>query len=121
MGLITRDVSRLVEFYRRLGFVETFRTPASGVPTHVKLKTGGLTIGISSYDAAVEDHGLHPDLGGRPACILLWTNDADAAYARLVAGGAASLSPPRDFRDRLRTAWVADPDGNPVNLAQRRD
>jgi len=29
------------------------------------------------------------------------------------------LSPPRDFLN-LRSAWVADPDGNPVNIAQRR-
>ena len=88
---------RLVEFYEGLGFRETFRTPEVGVPIHVEVS-----------------------LDGRPVEILLWTDDADRAYARLTAEGAPSLSPPHDWLSNLRLAWVADPDGNPIQLAQRR-
>ena len=120
IGLFTRDVLRLVRFYEELGFRETYRYPEKGTPDHVEVDLEGFTIGISGVDAAVAVHGLAPDLGGRPVYILLWTDDADAAYARVTAGGAPSLRAPRDFRSDLRTAWVADPDGNPINLAQRR-
>ncbi|MFZ0829796.1 MAG: VOC family protein [Thermoplasmata archaeon] len=121
IGLFTRNVIRLVKFYEGLGFRETYRNPTTGPPEHVELKLAGLTIAVSSVDAAIASHGLNPDLGGRPVYILLWTRDTDAAYTRLTAEGASSLRPPHDFLPNLRTAWVADPDGNPISLAQRRD
>jgi len=121
VGLFTRDVPRLARFYEGVGFRESYRNPRAGPPEHVELKLDGLTIAVSSVDAAVSLHGLNPALGGRPVYILLWTSDVDVAYRQLVAGGAATLSPPHDFLSNLRTAWVADPDGNPINIAQRRD
>ena len=86
----------------------------------MEVTLGGLTIGVASVDAAVADHGLRPDLGGRPVEIVLWTNDKDGDYARLTDAGAPSLSPPHDFLADLGLAWVADPHGNPIQLAQRR-
>jgi uncharacterized glyoxalase superfamily protein PhnB len=120
INILTLDVDRLVKFYKGVGFEETFRTPKKGVPTHVEVSLDGFTMGISSVKAAVEDHGLSPKLGGRPIAITLWSDDTDGDYARLISGGARSLRPPQDFRSELRTAWVEDPDGNPVNLVQRR-
>jgi uncharacterized glyoxalase superfamily protein PhnB len=120
MNVYTRNVVRLVTFYESLGFRETFRTPQDGVPVHVELVLDGFTIGIASVDAAIADHGLDPNLGGRPIEIVLWTTDADGDYARLLASGAPPLSPPHDFLTNLRLAWVADPDGNPIQLAQKR-
>jgi catechol 2,3-dioxygenase-like lactoylglutathione lyase family enzyme len=53
--------------------------------------------------------------------LVLWTDDTDAAFARLVAAGARALSEPHDWLDgSLRLAWVADPDNNPIELAQHR-
>lgn len=120
VGLFTRDVPRLVRFYEGLGFRETYRNRKEGPPDHVEVRLEEFTIAISSVDAAVNVHGLSPHLGGRPIYILFWTNDVDSTYARLIGAGAPSLRPPLDFRSDLRTAWVADPDGNPINLAQRR-
>jgi catechol 2,3-dioxygenase-like lactoylglutathione lyase family enzyme len=110
---------RLVAFYEGLGFRETFRTPKDGTPDHVEVVHDGFTIGIASVEAARADHGLNPDLGGRPVEIVLWTDDADGDYARLTAAGAPSLSAPHDWLSNLRLAWVADPDGNPIQLAQK--
>lgn len=121
INVYSRDVVRLVEFYEGLGFHETFRTPEEGEPVHVEVMLDGFTIGIAAVDAAVADHGLNPNLGGRPVEIVLWTDDTDREYARLTSGGAPSLSPPHDFLSDLRLAWVADPDGNPVQLAQKRE
>jgi hypothetical protein len=120
INVYSRDVIRLATFYEGLGFRETFRTPKDGVPVHVELMLDGFTIGIASVDAAIADHGLSPDLGGRPVEVVLWTDDTDRDHARLTAAGAPSLSPPHDFLDNLRLAWVADPDGNPIQLAQLR-
>jgi hypothetical protein len=120
INVYSYDVLRLVRFYEGLGFRETFRTPKEGTPVHVEVSLDGFTVGIAAVDAAIEDHGLNPDLGGRPVEIVLWTDDVDRDYVRLTGEGAPSLSAPHDFLSDLRLAWVADPDGNPIQLAQKR-
>jgi len=121
INLYSRDLPRAVAFYSELGFVETFRTPASGEPAQVELKLDGFTLGIATIEAARKNHGLRPEGKGRWIEIVVWTDDTDAALSALVADGAPLLSPAHDFLDgRLRAAWIADPDGNPIQLVQRR-
>jgi catechol 2,3-dioxygenase-like lactoylglutathione lyase family enzyme len=121
INLYSRDLSRAVAFYSGFGFVESFRTPASGEPIHVELKKDGFTLGIATVEAARREHGLRPEGEGRWIEIVLWTDDTDAAVKALVAKGAPLLSPPHDFLDgKLRSAWIADPDGNPIQLVQRK-
>ncbi len=120
INLYTKDIAKSLAFYEGLGFVETFRTPKDGPPVHVELVLDGFTLGIATVAAAMTDHGLRPDLNGRAIEIVLWTDDTDTAFARLTAEGAPALSAPHDFLDRLRLAWVADPDGNPIQICQRR-
>jgi hypothetical protein len=108
-------------FYSELGFVETFRTPALAEPTHVELKLDGFTLGIATIAAAREHHGLRPEGEGRWIEIVVWTDDTDSALSALLAKGSPLLSPGHDFLDgRLRTAWIADPGGNPVQIVQRK-
>jgi catechol 2,3-dioxygenase-like lactoylglutathione lyase family enzyme len=123
VNIYSEDVVRSVEFYRSLGFEETFRTPREGTPIHVELILDGFKVGIAAVTSAVADHGLELDLSkpGRGMEILLWTDDTDAAFERLVAAGAQPLSEPHDWLGgTLRLAWVAAPDGNPIEVAQRR-
>lgn len=61
ISLYSRDLPRAVAFYCELGFVETFRTPASGEPAHVELRLDGFTLGIATLEAAREHHGLRPE------------------------------------------------------------
>jgi len=121
VNLYVADIDASVRFYRDLfGFRETFRTPAHGTPEHVELKLGDFTLGVASHDAASRTHGLAVGPGGPPrAEVVLWTDDVDRAYAELTAKGARSLSAPHDFIGRLRGAWLADPDGNPVQVVAR--
>jgi catechol 2,3-dioxygenase-like lactoylglutathione lyase family enzyme len=118
-----RDVDVSVNFYAELlGFEETFRTPAEGTPEHVELKLGGLILGLASTASAQNTHGLTTGGGNPRAEVCLWTDDVDAAYTTLIARGVPSLSSPHDFLDgRLRAAWLADPDGNPVEIVMRGD
>jgi catechol 2,3-dioxygenase-like lactoylglutathione lyase family enzyme len=117
VNLYVRDVEAAVAFYTsHFGFVESFRTPETGVPEHVEVRLGGLLLGLASIDSARDVHGL--DVGGdRPKSeIVLWTDNTDAAYAQLVAKGVKSLKAPHDFLGRLRAAWMEDLDGNPVEI-----
>ena len=122
VNIFSEDVDRSVAFYSGLGFEETFRTPREGAPLHVELVLDGLKVGIAAVTSAVADHGLDVDLSlpGRGMEIVLWTDDADEAFRRMVAAGARPLSEPHDWLDSLRVAWVADPDDNPIELVQRR-
>ncbi|MDH2900197.1 MAG: glyoxalase/bleomycin resistance/dioxygenase family protein [archaeon] len=120
INIFSRDVVRLADFYERVGFRETYRYPQDGAPTQVEVNLDQFTIRISSVEAAIKDHGLNPNLGGRTIGAILRTDDTDREYACLTGKGAWSLRPPHDFLTDLRTAWKSDPDGNPINLVQRR-
>jgi GNAT superfamily N-acetyltransferase len=118
INLFSDDLVCAAAFYEGLGFVETFRTPPAGPPDHVQLTLDAFTLGIATKEAAAR-HGVHPG-EGRGVEIVLWTDNADAAAATLTASGARLLSGAHDFLEgRLRSAWVADPDGNPIQLVQR--
>lgn len=117
VNLYVQDVEASVQFYTtHFGFVESFRTPESGVPEHVEVRLGGLVLGLASIDAARNVHGLDVG-GGKPTGeIVLWTDDTDKEYEQLIAKGVRSITPPHNFLGRLRAAWLADPDGNPVEI-----
>ena len=119
-NLYSARVDETVAFYERLGFRERFRTPSEGAPIHVELDLEGFTLGVADVDSASRDHGLVVDAAGRGAEVCIWVADADAAYADLLAHGATSMSEPHDWLDNLRVARVADPDGHPVELVQKR-
>jgi catechol 2,3-dioxygenase-like lactoylglutathione lyase family enzyme len=121
INLYVREIEPVRRFYcDLLGFTETFRTPRTGDPIHVELRLGGLVLGLARRGSIPEVHGFAPGDGSPRSEIVVWTEDVDAAHAALVAGGATTLSPPHDFLEALRAAWVLDPEGNPVQLVQRR-
>ncbi len=121
VNLYTRDIARALAFYQHAGFTESFRYPAAGLPQHVELRLDGFVLGIATEETARRDHGLAPDLAGHSAELVLWADDADAAVAKLAEAGGTLLSPPHDWLEHLRVAWVADPDGNPIQVVSRRD
>lgn len=116
--LFSEDVERAARFYSGLGFVEAFRVPTEGPPIHVDLVLDGYRIGVASVDSTRADHGLSPVPDGQRAAVILWTDDTDAAYEKLVADGCPPLAAPHPWLGRLRIAWVADPDGNPIQVVQ---
>lgn len=63
--LYSRDLSCAAEFYSELGFVETFRTPTSDEPVHIELTMDEFTLGIATFEAAQEHHGLRAEKGDR--------------------------------------------------------
>ena len=116
--LFSPNLPRAVAFYASLGFRESFRVPAEGDPIHVDLTHDGYKIGIASVASTRNHHGLDPVPEGQRAAVILWTDDTAAAFARLTASGAPALAPPHEWLGRLLIAWIADPDGNPIQIAQ---
>jgi lactoylglutathione lyase len=120
VNLYTRDIEAGVRFYRDLfGFVETFRTPTEGVPEHVELRLGGFTVGLGTVEAAKRVHGVDAE-PGRPSMVLvIWTDDVDVDFERLVAAGVPVLQPPHDTGNGNRNALLRDPDGTLVEIVSK--
>lgn len=93
INLYSRDLHRAAAFYSKLGFVETFRTPAAGEASHIELKLDSFTLGIATIEAARDHHGLEPG-NGRGIEIVLWTDDIDVALGELAAAGRAARAGP---------------------------
>jgi catechol 2,3-dioxygenase-like lactoylglutathione lyase family enzyme len=122
VNLYVSDIEASLRFYGDgLGFEETFRTPREGSPIHIELRLGGLVLGVATVESARAIHHVAVDLprGAPRSEVVVWTDDVDAAFAHLTSQGASPLSEPHDFLSNLRAAWVADPDGNPVQLVMR--
>ncbi len=119
-NLYSGHLDRSLRFYRDLvGFVETFRSPPEGSPDHVEMELGPLNLGVSTLDALARHHGLTGGGGPPRGEVVLFVREVDPALAWLSAQGVETLSAPHDFAGALRGAWVADPDGNPVQLVAR--
>jgi lactoylglutathione lyase len=121
VNLYTRDLSAALAFYGGLlGFTETFRAPSPEDPEHVELRLDGVTIAVSTAEAAERVHGLPAAPGFHGFQLVVWTDDVDASYDALVAAGVPGLTPPHDTGNDNRNAVVTDPDGNLVELVMKR-
>jgi catechol 2,3-dioxygenase-like lactoylglutathione lyase family enzyme len=119
VNLFAREIEPTLEFYLRLGFAESYRTPKLGTPTHVEVRAAGLTIGVASEQIGNDQFQLKVSAGANSAEVLLWVDDADAAYADAVAAGGTSVFGPEDYQGgRVRHCWLRDPSGHLLELVQ---
>lgn len=112
--IATPDIERALGFYRDLlGGTVTyeFRGP-DGAPVYVGLDVGTSSLGIGTPGPAGD--------GPRPVSLWVYTDDCDAAIARLRAAGVTVTEEPADQPWGERVARVLDPDGNEVLVGQRR-
>ena len=120
VNLYTSDIEAGLHFYRDLlGFAETFRTPAEGIPEHVELRLGGFTVGLGTVEAAKRVHGVEAVPGSPAMVLVVWTDDVDKAYAELVAAEVPVVQPPHDTGNNNRNALLRDPDGNLVEIVAK--
>src|SRR5215472_14282616 len=97
VNLYTRDIEAGCRFYRDLlGFTETFRTPAEGVPEHVELQLDGFTVGLGTVEAASRVHGVDARPGSPAMVLVIWADDADRACGDLAAAGVPVLQAPHN-------------------------
>lgn len=115
--VIVEDVGRSVEFY----------TEVLGLPLghragpYAQFDTGATRVGL--YERAAMAATLGRPVGSpdpdRPGFELGFkVPDCDAAYAELVEKGACGVVAPTDRDWGQRTAYVVDPDGHLIELAE---
>ena len=115
-----RDLKAGRAFYTgKLGFTETFRTPRQGTPEHVELKLNGFGVGLGTVEAAKRVHGVDASPGSPAMVLVVWTDDVDAAFAKLVSAGTAVVQTPHDTGNSTRNALLRDPDGNLVEIVAK--
>lgn len=120
VNLYTGDIETGLQFYRDLlGFEETFRTPKEGVPEHVELTLNGFALGLGTVEAARRVHGVDPVPGSPAMVVVIWADDLDEAFAKLVSAGTPVVQRPHDAGNRNRSSLLRDPDGNLVEVVSR--
>lgn len=119
VNLYTRDMSRSLRFYKdSLGLTETFRVPQVQ-PDHVELTLEGISVALSTVEAAKTHQGVDASPGAPAMCLVIWTRDLDRAYAHLVESGAPVVVEPHDAGNGNRNALLRDPDGNLIELVAK--
>ena len=112
--LLTRDVERLVEFYR-MAFCAR-REDSHGGPDRVELvfdnKGAGAALAITRNEHI-------PENGARHLCMEIAVANADAHYRFLCDNGIMPLCPPTDLPWGYRYFGVCDPDGNHISFVSK--
>lgn len=120
VNLYTRDIEAGIRFYRDLlGFKETFRTPATGTPSHVEFTLNGFELGLGTVEAARAVHGLDAQPGAPAMNLVVWTTSVDRAFETLRSAGVPVVRPPHDSGNKNRSALLRDPDGNLVQIVSK--
>jgi lactoylglutathione lyase len=121
VNIYTRDLSASLAFYGgQLGCAETFRGPSAETPDHVELRLDGVTVALSTAEAAERVHGIVASPGAPGFQLVIWTDDVDTAYDALLAAGVPTVTPPHDTGNGNRNTVVRDPDGNLVEIVAKR-
>jgi catechol 2,3-dioxygenase-like lactoylglutathione lyase family enzyme len=119
INLYVENLKVSKEFYENFGFKLNFTAEIEGKEVHHELLLDGFKLGIATKESTKEVHGLTP--GKNSGCeMVFWVEDSDLAIQYLLENGANLLSKPHDFLDNLRSGWVLDPDGNPIQIVCKR-
>jgi lactoylglutathione lyase len=115
--IVVADLDRALKFYCEvLGLPLGHRSGP-----FAQLATGVTRVALYERPAMAETLGreLQPPALDAPGFELGFkVDDCDIAYDELVSAGATPAVPPTDRPWGQRTAYVRDPDGNLVELAQ---
>lgn len=113
VALSVTDLDRARRFYGGVVGLEELRRPDFGVPG-AWFRVGALQLHLLAVDEVAA-----PGPGMPHLALHVPTDGLDATVEALVVGGATLVSPPRtrdDFGVAVRAAFVADPDGNVLEL-----
>lgn len=98
------SVKKSMEFFTKMGFKPAW----SGQDDWGMVKSDGTTLALIE-----KNHEVHPPHIG----LVVDTKEmVDQAYDRLQEMGASALSAPKDHRDKSRSFYFKDPDGNQFEL-----
>jgi catechol 2,3-dioxygenase-like lactoylglutathione lyase family enzyme len=119
VAIYTRDLARLEAFYTEvLGFPVARRWERAGI---VFVDSGGLWIELTRQDAS--EDGTRPralDQGVGLNHLALQVENIDATFQALVEKQVRVLVAPATY-ENVRVAFLADPDGNVLELIEDRE
>ncbi len=121
LQLRVRNAAAAIDFYKQaFGAQEIMRFVGRGRIAHAELAIGNSIIMLGEE---APEYGLPgPEaLGGSPAGIHLYVDDADALVERATAAGARVVSPVKDEFYGDRSGSVADPFGYSWTIATRKE
>lgn len=110
------DVSLSVRFYETLGFEEQFRMPEDSAPGYVGLRRDDAELAVVTVESPRQLIGLEVGSGPRFE-MFVYVHDLEQELTELRGAGVTVLREPEQMPWGERVAYVADPDGNPVALA----
>ena len=119
IGLFVSDLPRMVAFYRDVIGLEVQNEVAG---EYAEFQHEGIRFSMYVRDKVPELLGQTPGypqgLNGsfELAIDLPYFADVNSEYARLIEAGATPVSPPRDEPWGMRSSYVADPDGNLLEI-----
>ncbi|HEV2986376.1 MAG TPA: VOC family protein, partial [Vicinamibacterales bacterium] len=106
--LVVEDAPALIEFTTRVfGAEETHRSAGSGGAIHAEVRIGDSMVMIGGGS-----EGRPSGRPSMPTALHVYVEDTDAAYARALDAGAASIGAPVDHEYGERGAGVKDRSGN---------
>ncbi len=115
--IFAERVAATAGFYEGLGFERHFQLPAEGEPGYVGLRRGRSELAVVSNEWPEQQYGASVASGVRFE-MFVYVDAVDDVVEGLRAGGTRVLCEPADMPWGERVGYVADPDGNPVALAQ---
>ena len=114
--LYARDVARAAAFWELLGFERRYAFPPGDDAGYVSLRRGAHDVAVTSAAWPVDRYGIEMGAGPRVE-MFVYVENVDAMVRSLRESGVHVLREPEDMPWGERVATVADPDGNPVALA----
>lgn len=117
--LLVADFPAVYRFYRDvLGLKPQFEAE-SGPYAKLSPDTGHAAIALQDRaQMAGVLPGLESDPNGYRALVVLRVDDLDAAHAELASRGAEFVRDPGPMGDRMRVAYLKDPEGNLIELQE---
>jgi lactoylglutathione lyase len=116
--LFVRDLARCLTFYRdTLGLQVIESTPELASFQMENVYFLLLEVSAAAHMISEEANALKIE-GGPRVLLAAGVEDVDAAYETLKAKGVTLLRPPTNQPWGLRTAYFADPEGNPWEINQ---
>ncbi|HEX5908909.1 MAG TPA: VOC family protein [Thermoleophilaceae bacterium] len=110
------EVQPMVEFYEELGFSISLRIPEQGEAGYVTLVRDEAEMAIVDAEWPARQTSL--EMGTDPRFeMFVYVDDLEETVEALRSRGAPVLQEPTDQPWGERTAYVTDPEGNPVSLA----
>ena len=110
------EVQPMVEFYEDLGFSISFRLPEQGEAGYVTMVRDEAELAIVDAEWPAQQTSL--EMGTDPRFeMFVYVDDLEGTVEALRSRGAPVLQEPTDQPWGERTAYVTDPEGNPVSLA----